>query len=78
MLTGTEERLLSTEEAAQYLNVSYSWLKKQVAGKRVPHTKLGRRVLFSSEHLAQIVSAGEQTVISNAVMPSRGSARSRL
>lgn len=72
--TTTERRLLDTREAAEYLNVSYSWLKKQTAAKAVPHTKIGKSVRFTPEHLVQIVKAGEQTVVGI----SRGSARTAL
>jgi excisionase family DNA binding protein len=68
-------RLLDTKEAAEVLNVGYDWLKKRVATRQVPHTKIGRYVRFSPEHIQQIILAGEQSPLS---AQKRGSARTRL
>lgn len=54
--------LLDTKQAAEYLNVSYDWLQKQVAAHKVPHTRLGKFVRFSPDHLDAIVKRGEQPV----------------
>jgi excisionase family DNA binding protein len=58
----TTVRLLTIAEAATYLNVARSWLRDRVSTHQVPHTRLGRHVRFSPEHLAQIVSDGEQPI----------------
>ena len=52
--------LLTTSEAARRLHVSTSWLKKQVAAGKVPHTRLGRSVRFSAGQLLEIVQIGER------------------
>lgn len=47
-------------EAAALLNVPEHWLRKKVSGRLVPHTRLGRHVRFTDEHLRLIVATGEQ------------------
>jgi excisionase family DNA binding protein len=59
---GPPAQLLTIGEAAGYLNVPRSWLRDRVTAHLVPHTRLGRHVRFSPEHLAQIVAHGEQVV----------------
>lgn len=44
--------------AAEWLHVSESWLRKQVAARQVPHTRLGRNVRFTDEDLAAISERG--------------------
>lgn len=56
------EGLLDKHEAAAWLGVSVSWLEKKVAAREVPHTRLGRSVRFSADHLAEIVADGEVKV----------------
>jgi excisionase family DNA binding protein len=53
-------RLRTIAEAAEYLNVPYTWLRDKVTARQVPHTRLGRHVRFTEEHLTEIVLAGEQ------------------
>jgi excisionase family DNA binding protein len=50
------EPLRTFEQAAEWLHVSDSWLRKQVAARKVPHTRLGRNVRFSEADLAEIVA----------------------
>lgn len=45
--------------AAAWLGKSESWLRKQVALGLVPHSKVGRDVRFTDEHLEEIVLDGE-------------------
>lgn len=56
-------RLLTISEAAAELNVPENWLRKKVSAGQVPHTRIGRHVRFTEEHLRQIVTAGEQPVL---------------
>ncbi len=51
--------LYSIVAAAKVLGVSPSWLREQVRGHRVPHTRIGTHVRFTEEHLAEIVEAGQ-------------------
>jgi excisionase family DNA binding protein len=69
------DRLMTTEEAADFLCVSYSWLKKAAQRREVPCTHIGRAVRFSRTQVEEIVAAGEQPTI----QAQRGtSARTRL
>jgi len=70
--------LMTTEEAADLLNVSYSWLKKAAQRGEVPCTHIGRAVRFSGAHVEAIVRSGEQHAVTGAAPASRGSARSQL
>jgi excisionase family DNA binding protein len=42
---------LSIPEAADYLRISHSTLKKRVASNRVPHRHIGRRVVLRRDEL---------------------------
>lgn len=46
-------------QAAEWLQMSESWLRKQVIKGLVPHSKVGRNVRFTEEHLTAILAAGE-------------------
>ncbi len=50
-MTTSVPRLLSAPEAAQYLNLSIHTLRTWVSERRIPHIKLGRRVLFRQTDL---------------------------
>lgn len=54
--------LLTIAEAAEILNVPEGWLRKKVSVGVIPHTRLGKHVRFTQEHLAQVVAAGECVV----------------
>ena len=47
-------------EAARLLHVPVGWLSKKVTAHEVPHTRLGKHVRFTPEHLQLIIAAGEQ------------------
>lgn len=47
------EQEFTYPEAARILRVSEDWLRRNTPG-RFPHRQIGRRVLFSAEHLAEI------------------------
>lgn len=53
-------RLYTIAEAAKVLRVPEGWLRKKVSAGVVPHTRLGKHVRFTDEHLDRIVAAGEQ------------------
>ncbi|HVX70407.1 MAG TPA: helix-turn-helix domain-containing protein [Mycobacteriales bacterium] len=55
--------LLNISEAAAALNVPEGWLRKKVTERLVPHTRLGKHVRFTEEHLRQIVADGEQAIL---------------
>ncbi len=51
--------LFTIAEAAASLRVPEGWLRKKVTAGAVPHTRLGKHVRFTAEHLRRIVSDGE-------------------
>ncbi len=55
-MTTSVPRLLSVQEAAQYLNISIHTLRTWVCERRIPHVKLGRRVLFRQGDLDQLAA----------------------
>jgi excisionase family DNA binding protein len=55
------EQLLTTEQAAELLQVSASWLRKRTAAYAVPCVRLGRAVRFTRQNLADIVAANTRT-----------------
>lgn len=57
----SEEPLKSYDEAAAWLGVSVRWLHRGVQAGRLPHTRLGKHVRFTKEHLDAIVAAGERS-----------------
>ena len=70
--------LLTTDQAAEYLNVPARWVADAVRQRRVRCTRIGKHVRFRLEHLDELVTAGEQPVTSE-VIPIQGSrTRSKL
>lgn len=49
------ERLWDTDEVAGFLNVSVSWVMKN--RDRIPHVKLGRRILHEPNRIREFVRA---------------------
>ena len=45
------KRFYQVSEAAEFLNVSESLIRKLLMTRRIPHFKIGRRVMFSEEQL---------------------------
>lgn len=74
MTVMTREPLLTTQEAAKILNVSYEWLKKAAQQRTVPHTRVGRSVRFSHAQVDEIIANGARRAIG---LP-RGKTRSHL
>jgi len=55
------EKPLSFEEAADYLDLSKSWLYKLTARDAVPHYKpFGRKIYFLKAELDDFIRAGKQ------------------
>ena len=50
-----EKRFLTIREASQYLNVSESLLYKLVETKKIPHIRIGRKILFDLKKLDQYI-----------------------
>jgi excisionase family DNA binding protein len=71
-------KLYTIPEAAELLHVPEGWLRKKVSAGAVPHTRLGKHVRFTDEHLLRIVEQGESEPVSIPIATSQGlSARSR-
>lgn len=54
--------LRDMKAAADWLGIPFETLRKYVAARRVPHTRIGKHVRFSQEHLEAIAAAGEVPV----------------
>jgi len=52
--------LLSVEEAAKYLGLQASTLRRWLYERRIPSVKLGRRVLLRQEVLDDLIRKGER------------------
>lgn len=57
------EPLRDIAEAAVFLKIPRSTLRDMVTAGQVPHTRVGRHVRFTQEHLDAIVKAGERPVV---------------
>lgn len=49
----SEKKALTRREAAQILAISISTLDREVSSGRIPHLRVGRRVLFRFESLVE-------------------------
>jgi excisionase family DNA binding protein len=70
--------LMTTDEAAKYLNVPARWVADAARQGKLRCTKIGRHVRFRVEHLDELVDAGEQPVTSQVIPLRRGRTRSKL
>jgi excisionase family DNA binding protein len=52
-------QLFGIADAAALLRVPEGWLRKKVTAGAVPHSRLGKHVRFTPDHLRRIVAAGE-------------------
>jgi excisionase family DNA binding protein len=74
-MASTEDRLLSFEEAAQFLSVSARWLRRAVAERRIEHVKVGRLLRFRLSALESYVEAQTREATDAAAeMPDSGAA----
>jgi excisionase family DNA binding protein len=56
----TSPVVFTIAEAARLLHVPVGWLSKKVTAHEVPHTRLGKHVRFTPEHIRLIIASGEQ------------------
>jgi excisionase family DNA binding protein len=56
-------RLLSVPQLATFLGVSPAWVRKQILGRAIPFTKLGRNVRFTPAQVRQILDQGALPVV---------------
>lgn len=61
-LTTYPAGLVGIPAAAEWLDISEAALRKKVSAREVPHTRIGRHVRFSADHLAEIVAENEVQV----------------
>jgi excisionase family DNA binding protein len=54
--------LLDIPQAAAIMGIPPTTLRDMVTQRRVPHTRIGKHVRFSAEHLAEIIRTGERPV----------------
>ena len=59
---GQNEELLTINEAAQFLNVIVSKLRREVFLKRIKHFKLGALIRFKKSHLIEWVDLQFQDI----------------
>ena len=57
-------QLHTIAEAARLLRVPEGWLRKKVTAGLVPHTRIGKHVRFTNDHLRRVIDAGEVQVAS--------------
>lgn len=85
-MTGTvsPHPLMTTQEAAAYLNVPARWIAEAARERRVRCTRIGKHVRFRMEHLEELIASGEQPVtapiqpLALIARSGKRSARSRL
>ena len=70
-------QLFTISEASVLLHVPEGWLRKKVSAQSVPHTRLGKHVRFTHDHLQRIVGAGERSTAAAAERTNGVSARAR-
>lgn len=67
-MTPSAQPLLTTEEAAAYLNVPTRWVADAARKGQVRCTRIGKHVRFRLEHLEELVAAGEQAATARMVL----------
>lgn len=58
-LLALPNRLLTIQEATDYLNVSARWVQDAVQHRRIRCTRIGKHVRIAPEHLAELIVSGE-------------------
>ena len=57
LLDAAKKRLLSVEEAAQYLGVQKRTIRSWASQEKIPSVHIGRRLLFDQEELDRMIEA---------------------
>lgn len=55
-----KRRLISVKEAAEFLNLSADYLYQLAGEKKIPHVRIGRKLLFDMNKLEKFIE--EKTV----------------
>ena len=50
-----KQRFLNVRECSEYLNISTYLLYRMVETKQVPHTRIGRKILFDVKKLERFI-----------------------
>lgn len=53
MAAATTERLWTVKEVQEYLQMSRSWVYREIEARRLPHTRIGGVVRFIPEQVRQ-------------------------
>lgn len=53
MTEATAEKLWTVSDCAKYLQMSVSWVYKQVSAKAIPHAHLGTRLRFHPQRVRE-------------------------
>ena len=56
---GDPDRLLSVTEMAQKLRIGRNTLARRINAREVPHLRIGRRALFTPQHVQEIMAMYE-------------------
>ena len=51
-----EKRFLTIKETSEYMNISASLLYKLVETKQIPHTRVGRKILFDRQRIERWIN----------------------
>jgi excisionase family DNA binding protein len=65
------DRLLDIDGLAAYLDVPRTWVRDKITARALPHTRVGRHVRFTPEHVAAIVAAGFEPAINGPLATAR-------
>ena len=63
---------ITIAEAARLLRVPEGWLRKKVTAGLVPHTRIGKHVRFTNDHLRRVIAAGEVQTAASPDQPRQG------
>jgi excisionase family DNA binding protein len=62
-MSGSCERLLTVEAAAEQLSTSPRFIRRLIAERRIEFVKLGRHVRISESALAEFVESGRKPAV---------------
>jgi len=57
-----EKRFLTLKETSEFMNLSASLLYKLVETKQIPHTRVGRKILFDRQRLERFIDENSHEV----------------
>lgn len=58
-----EKRFLNVKQCADYLNISIHFVYKLVEEKKMPHTRIGRKIIFDIQKLEHFISENSFEVV---------------